>query len=60
VGSNGAAKDLIQEMKLDLAELTIEKLGSMLANWAEYAGIIIRRGKLCFAKGYLPEQLKMF
>ena len=60
VGSKAAAKDLIQEMKLDLAELTIEKLGAMLANWAEYAGIITRRGKSCFAKGYLPEQLKIF
>jgi hypothetical protein len=55
-----AAKDLIEEMKLDLADLTIEKLGTMLANWAEYSGILSRTGKLCYVKDYLPEQLKMF
>jgi predicted transcriptional regulator len=60
INSKEAAKDLIQEMSLDLAELTIEKLGAMLANWAEYAGVIDKRGRLCFAKGYLPEQFNMF
>jgi hypothetical protein len=55
--SKTVAKALVREMQLDLAELTIEKLGAMLANWAEYAEIISRKGRLCFSREQLPEQL---
>jgi predicted transcriptional regulator len=60
INSKIAANYVTQEMKLDLAELTIEKLGAMLANWAEYAEAIDKRGRLCFSKGHLPEQFSMF
>jgi hypothetical protein len=55
ISSKQAAQDLVQELKLSLAELTVEKLGAMLANWAEYAGVVTRRARLCFTKKYLSE-----
>jgi hypothetical protein len=54
--SQNAAKSLAQELQLDLAELTLEKLGMMLANWAEYAGLVKRRGKLTYSRAQLPQQ----
>jgi len=58
--SKQAARELLNEMHLELADLTTEKLGAMLANWAEYAEIIVRVGRLCFVKEHVPEQLSMF
>jgi hypothetical protein len=58
--SQDAAKSLAQELQLDLAELTIEKLGMMLANWAEYAGPVKRRGKLTYSRAQLPQQQVLF
>jgi hypothetical protein len=58
--SKQAAKELLDDIHLELAELTIEKLGSMLANWAEYAGLIVRVGRLCFFNEHAPRQLSMF
>lgn len=55
VSSKQAAQDLVQELKLSLAELTVEKLGAMLANWADYAEVVTRKARLCFAKKYLSE-----
>lgn len=54
------AAGLVKEMSLDLAELTVEKLGNMLANWSEYAEFIVRKGRLCFGRECLPRQGSMF
>ena len=57
ITSRQAARKLVQEMQLEMADATVEKLGAMLANWAEYAEIIARSGRLCFMKKYVPEQM---
>lgn len=55
-----AASLVVQEMQLDMADATIDKLGNILANWAEYAGVIARSRRLCLLQGYVPEQFKLF
>ena len=60
ISNKQAAALLIKNMQLDMADATIDKLGSILANWAEYAGVITRLRRLCFLKKYVPEQLKLF
>ena len=58
--SKQAAKALLDDIHLELADLTVEKLGAMLANWAEYAGLVVRSGRLCFFNENAPLQLRMF
>jgi hypothetical protein len=58
--SKRAAKALLDDIHLELADLTVEKLGAMLANWAEYAGLVVRSGRLCFFNENAPLQLRMF
>ena len=60
ISSKQAAALLVKDMQLDMADATIDKLGNMLANWAEYAGVITRLRRLCFLKKYIPEQMKLF
>jgi hypothetical protein len=62
VPATEAASCLLKEMGLELADATVDKLGSMLANWAEYGNLIVRSGRLCFmkGKGYVAEQMPMF
>lgn len=60
ISSKQVAQKLAQDMKLDLAEATVEKLGNMLANWAEYAEIVVRVGRLCFMAKYIPKQESLF
>jgi hypothetical protein len=60
IASKQATRNLVQEMQLEMADASIAKLGNMLANWAEYAEIIVRLGRLCFMKEYAPEQMILF
>jgi len=60
VSKKQAAVLLVKDMQLDMADATVDKLGSILANWAEYAGVITRLRRLCFLKKYVPEQMKLF
>jgi hypothetical protein len=46
ISSKHAASTLVEERQLELADATIDKLGAILANWAEYAEIIVRLGRL--------------
>lgn len=55
-----AANNVVQEKELELADATIDKLGGILANWAEYAGVIVRSRRLCFLKVHVPEQIRLF
>lgn len=56
ITSKQAAEKLTTNMNLTLADATIEKLGAMLSNWAEYAGTIIRTGRLCHTKEYATQR----
>jgi len=60
ISGKQAAVRIVQEMQLELADATIDKLGAMLGNWAEYAGVIVRSGGLCFMRKYVPQQMALF
>lgn len=60
ISNKQAAVLLVKDMQLDMVDATVDKLGSILANWAEYAGVITRLRRLCFLKKYVPEQMKLF
>lgn len=55
-----AALGIVTGMELELADATIDKLGMMLANWAEYAGLLVRRRRLCFSIEHVPRQLTLW
>jgi len=54
------AQVILSDINLELADLTVDKLGAILANWAEYAGVIVRSGKRCVLQRYVPEQKNFF
>jgi len=60
INSRKVADKIVKEQKINLADSTIDKLSGILANWAEYAGIIYRRKRLCFMQEYGPEQKLLF
>jgi hypothetical protein len=60
IANKQAATLVVKDIQLDMADATVDKLGSILANWAEYAGVIARSRRLCFLKKYVPEQIKLF
>jgi len=60
MASKQAARNLVQEMQLEMADASVAKLGNMLANWAEYAEILVRLGRLCFMKKHIPKQMILF
>jgi len=60
ISSREAAGQVVQELQIELAETTVYKLGLLLANWAEYAGIVSRRGRLCIMGSLAPEQMRLF
>jgi predicted transcriptional regulator len=60
ITSREAALRINENNGFDLADATLDKLGGILANWAEYAGIIARLNKKCYMYELLPEQQKLF
>ncbi len=61
IASKQATRDLVQEIvQFEMADASVAKLGNMLANWAEYAEIIVRLGRLCLMKKHAPEQMILF
>ncbi|VAW43617.1 hypothetical protein MNBD_CHLOROFLEXI01-449 [hydrothermal vent metagenome] len=59
VSSRFAIDRVLVELKIELADTTLDKLGNILANWAEYAGVISRKGRVCRLKKYIPEQMTL-
>jgi len=60
ITSREAANRLVEEMGTQLADSTIDKLGGILANWAEYAGMIVRVNRLCLMADLVPKQMELF
>jgi hypothetical protein len=59
VTSREVANRLIEEMGIQLADSTIDKLGGILANWAEYTGTIVHVNRLCVMKDLVPVQKRL-
>lgn len=56
VSSSDAAKEIVMGLGLEMADLTTQKLGGILANWAEFADLVVRSNRLCYLKEYFPQQ----
>lgn len=60
IAHRDAVELILAGTDLGLADATMDKLGAILANWAEYGGVITRYGRRCIASKYAFHQADLF